>query len=188
MERYGSLTELPPGLPVPEDDGGADHLPGMRLPAVTLTATSGSGIDLADLPGCVVVFCYPRTGQPGHLPLVPEWDQIPGARGCTPQACAFRDLHAAMQAIPVQVFGLSTQSTEYQQEAVERLHLPFPLLSDTALHFTNSLRLPTFAVGGETLLKRLTLVANDGRIEKVFYPVFPPDKNANEVLSWLQQH
>ncbi len=186
--RYGALTELPPGLPVPQDDGAAAHLPGMRLPPLALPATDGSAVDLAGLADRAVVFCYPRTGRPGEPPLVDEWDLIPGARGCTPQSCAFRDLHAEFRALGAQVFGLSTQSAEYQQEAADRLHLPFLLLSDARFEFASALCLPTFEAGGETLLKRLTLVACDGRIGKVFYPVFPPDKNADEVLSWLRQH
>ena len=186
--RYGSLTELPPGLPVPQDDGAADHLPGTPLPSVTLPATDRSDVSLAAMTGRMVVFCYPRTGQPGQPPLVDEWDLIPGARGCTPQSCAFRDLHTEFAALGVKVFGLSTQTTEYQQEAVARLHLPFPLLSDARGQFSEALHLPTFEAGGETLLKRLALIARDGRIEKVFYPVFPPDKNADEVLTWLRQH
>lgn len=186
--RYGDLTELPPGLPVPQDDGAATHLPGMRLPPVTLPATDGSAVALADLAGRVVVFCYPRTGRPGDPPLVDEWDLIPGARGCTPQSCAFRDLDAEFRALEVRVFGLSAQGAAYQKEAAERLHLPFPLLSDARLEFAEAMRLPTFEAGGETLLKRLTLTAHDGRIEKVFYPVFPPDKNADEVLTWLRRH
>ncbi len=186
--RYGALTELPPGLPVPEDDGAASHLPGMALPPVTLPATDGGGVDLAGLTGRSVVFCYPRTGQPGQPPLVGEWDLIPGARGCTPQTCAFRDLHAEFAALGAGVFGLSSQDTAYQKEVAERLHLPFPILSDERLEFTSALRLPTFEVGGETLLKRLAFIALDGRIEKVFYPVFPPDKNADEVLTWLRRH
>jgi peroxiredoxin len=186
--RYGDLTELPPGLPVPQDDGAAAHLLGTRLPSIMLPATDGGAVALADLAGRVVIFCYPRTGRPGDPPLVDEWDLIPGARGCTPQSCAFRDLHAAFRARDAQVFGLSTQDTVYQQEAAERLHLPFPLLSDERLELASALRLPTFEAGGETLLKRLTLIARDGRIEKVFYPVFPPDKNADEVLIWLRRH
>ncbi len=186
--RYGALTELPPGLPVPTDDGAAAHLPGTHLPPVTLPATDGSAVDLAGLAGRIIVFCYPRTGRPGDPPLVDDWDLIPGARGCTPQSCAFRDLSAEFQTLAVRVFGLSAQSTEYQREAAERLHLPFPLLSDARGQFSEALRLPMFEAGGETLLKRLTLIALDGRIEKVFYPVFPPDKNADEVLTWLRRH
>ena len=187
--RYGALTELPPGLPVPTDDGAASHLPGMKLPSVTLPATDGGVVDLAALTGRTVVFCYPRTGQPGQPPLVDDWDLIPGARGCTPQTCAYRDLHAEFAALGVQVFGLSSQDTAYQKEAAERLHLPFPLLSDERSGgLASALRLPTFDAGSLTLLKRLAFVALDGHIEKVFYPVFPPDKNADEVLTWLRRH
>ena len=171
--RHGSLLELPPDLPVPIDDGAADHLVGLKLPSLTLPATDGSGIELASLPGRVVVYAYPRTGQPDQLPLVDDWDLIPGARGCTPQSCSFRDHHADLSAAGAQVFGLSTQTTRYQQEAVARLHLPFPLLSDAALALTAALTLPTFSAGGEALLKRLTWIARAGQIVKVFYPVFP---------------
>jgi len=185
--RRGSLAELPPDLPVPLDDGAAAHLVGRILPALMPASTDGSNVDLSSLPGWVVVYAYPRTGRPNESPLVEDWDAIPGARGCTPQSCAFRGHDADLRALHAWVFGLSTQPTEYQREAVERLHLPFPLLSDPDLAYTDVLRLPTFAVAGQTLLKRLTLIARDGRIEKVFYPVFPPDKNADEVLTWLRQ-
>lgn len=185
--RYGSLLELPPDLPVPVDDGAADHLIGLKLPMLTLMSTDGSRADLSAQQGRVVVYAYPRTGQPDQAPLVDDWDLIPGARGCTPQSCSFRDHYTDLQVLGAQVFGLSTQPTEYQQEAVTRLHLPFPLLSDAGLALTEALNLPTFKVCGETLLKRLTWIAYKGQIEKVWYPVFPPDHNAEEVLTWLQQ-
>src|SRR5918997_4685210 len=178
--------ELPEGLPVPTDDGAADHLPGMRLPPVPLISTAGDVVDLAALPGRTVVYCYPMTGRPGS-DLPPGWDEIPGARGCTPQSCSFRDHHAELRALGARVFGLSTQSTEYQREAAGRLHLPFDLLSDEGLAFAGTLELPTFEVEEMTLIKRLTLVIDDGRIEKVFYPVFPPNENAQEVVGWLRR-
>lgn len=158
----------------------------MAIPSLALAATSGEEIDLAALPGRTVVYAYPMTGRPG-VALPGGWDEIPGARGCTPQSCAFRDHHAELQALGARVFGLSTQDTEYQREAAERLHLPFPLLSDAGLRLTNALRLPTFEVEGMTLHKRLTMVVQDGRIEHVFYPVFPPDRNAEEVMGWLDR-
>lgn len=159
---------------------------GMRLPRIALPATDGTEVDLSSLPGLIVVYAYPRTGQPG-VPNPPGWDLIPGARGCTPQTCAFRDHFAELQSRGVRhVFGLSTQPTAYQQEVAARLHLPFPLLSDESLGLTTSLRLPTFRTTGMTLLKRLTLVIQDARIEHVFYPVFPPDWNAGEVVAWLR--
>ncbi len=172
-------------LPAPEDDGTARHLPGMRLPSVPLPATDGSVVDLASLSGRTVVFAYPRTGRPGEAN--PEgWDLIPGARGCTPQTCAFRDLYGELRSLGVEhLFGLSTQSSEYQRELAERLELPFPILSDESLALTRSLRLPSFETHGMTLLKRLTLVNRDGVIEHLFYPVFPPDGNAAEVAGWL---
>ena len=184
MPRSDKLHELPANLPVPVDDGACAHLTGMRLPSVLLASTAGRLVDLAVLPGRSVVYCYPRTGRPDHDP--PEgWNAIPGARGCTPQSCAFRDHRRELQALGASVFGLSTQRTDYQREAAERLHLPVELLSDAELRFATALRLPTFTVAGMTLLKRTTLIVSDGRIEQVFYPVFPPDKNAEEVLDWL---
>ena len=152
-------------------------------------ATDGSQVSLARLAGRVVVFAYPRTGEPGKPSLVDDWDMIPGARGCTPQTCAFRDLHKVLiEAGAARVFGLSTQDTAYQLEAAERLHLPFPLLSDARLELTRALRLPTMQVAGLTLIKRLALVIDDGSIAKVFYPVFPPDRNAADVHAWLAEH
>ncbi len=179
-------TTLPEGLPVPTDDGAAAHLAGMKLPQLALVATTGSTVDLSTQPGRSIVFAYPRTGQPGQPLPTPDWDMIPGARGCTPHTCGFRDLYAEFQALRCAVYGLSTQNTAYQREMVERLHVPFPVLSDANLELTRALRLPTFTVAGEVLLKRLAWVADDGRITKVFYPVFPPDKNAEEVLNWLR--
>lgn len=173
-------------LPAPEDDGGARHLPGVRLPDLALPATDGTSVNLGKLPGRTVVFAYPMTGRPG-VALPGGWDLIPGARGCTPHACAFRDLHAELKAAGADhVFGLSTQSPDYQKEAAERLHLPFPLLSDARQELAGALTLPVMEVEGHVLLKRLALVADDGVIVKVFYPVFPPDRNAGDVLAWLQ--
>jgi peroxiredoxin len=176
---------LPADLPVPHDDGAARHLTGRKLPALALAATDGSRVDLSKLRGRTVVYIYPRTGVPGQAS--PDgWDQIPGARGCTPQSCAFRDHFAELKQLGVaHLYGLSTQDTAYQSEAVERLHLPFPLLSDQNLELARALELPTFTVAGMTLLKRMAWVIDDGAISKVFYPVFPPDKNAEEVIAWL---
>lgn len=176
-------------IPAPEDDGAARHLAGTALPDVPLPATDGSSVSLAKIPGRVVVFAYPRTGVPGQPSPVDDWDMIPGARGCTPQSCAFRDLHKVMIAAGAsRVFGLSTQDTGYQKEAAERLHLPFPLLSDEKLGLSKALRLPMMQVADMTLIKRLALVIDDGKITKVFYPVFPPDRNAGDVLAWLEQN
>jgi peroxiredoxin len=176
-------------IPAPVDDGAAKHLQGTRIPDIALAATDGSQVSLARLAGRIVVFAYPRTGEPGKPSLVSDWDMIPGARGCTPQTCAFRDLHKVLiEAGAARVFGLSTQDPAYQKEAATRLHLPFPLLSDEKLAFTRALRLPTMQVAGLTLIKRLALVIDDGVIAKVFYPVFPPDKNASEVDAWLREH
>lgn len=181
-----SLSTLPPDLPVPVDDGAAAHLAGTRIPHVALAATDGGTVDLAALPGLVVVFAYPRTGRPGEPSLVDDWDAIPGARGCTPHTCGFRDLHADFGALGARVFGLSTQDTAYQREMVERLHVPFPVLSDERLELTNALRLPTMEVAGQTLLKRIAWIARDGVIERAFYPVFPPNENASVVLAALR--
>ena len=167
------------------DDGAADHLVGLRLPAISLQATNGDSIVLANRSGTVVVYAYPRTGVPGK-PNPDGWDMIPGARGCTPQSCAFRDQHKELTSLGVaEVFGLSTQTTRYQRELVERLHLPFSILSDNQMCLTHELRLPTIEVSGEKLLKRLTMVIEAGRISKVFYPVFPPDRNAHDVVDFL---
>jgi len=177
---------LPPDIPVPQDDGRARHLTGVKVPDVALPATGGGMVNLATLKGRTVVYVYPRTGVPGVDPP-PGWDQIPGARGCTPQSCGFRDHFAELKALGVaQVFGLSTQDTGYQQEAADRLHLPFPILSDAELNLATSLHLPMFMMSGMTLLARMALVIEDGEIVKVFYPVFPPDKNAEEVVAWLR--
>ena len=177
---------LPAALPVPQDDGAADHLTGAVLPAMALAATDGSQVDLSRLKGMTVVYIYPRTGRPGHE--LPEgWDACPGARGCTPQSCSFRDHMAELRGLGVShLFGLSSQDTEYQREAADRLHLPFALLSDDDLEFTQALRLPTFTIAGMTLLKRMVLVITDGVVGKVFYPVFPPDQSAAEVVAWLK--
>src|SRR5215475_7216240 len=180
------LLQLPPDLPVPVDDGATRHLVGMKMPDLALAATDGATVNLSRLPGRTVVYAYPRTGEPGK-PMIDGWDAIPGARGCTPQSCGFRDHHAELKSLGVaQLFGLSTQDTDYQHEAVTRLHLPFAILSDADLELTRALKLPTFTIAGMTLMKRLTLVIDDGVITKVFYPVFPPDQNAEEVIAWLK--
>jgi peroxiredoxin len=177
--------ELPQDLPVPTDDGAAAHLHGMRMPRVALRSTSGRLVDVGDLgPGRTVLYLYPRTGRPDRG--VPAgWDSIPGARGCTPESCGFRDHFADLTALGAGVFGVSTQDTDYQREAVHRLELPFELLSDFGLELTEAMRLPTFQFEGETLLKRLTLIVLQGQVEHVFYPVFPPDRHAEEVITYL---
>jgi peroxiredoxin len=177
---------LPADIPAPQDDGAARHLTGLKLPPVALAATDGSQVDLLKLSGRTVVYIYPRTGVPGR-PLPEGWNEIPGARGCTPQSCGFRDHFAELERLGVaRVFGLSSQDSAYQREAVERLHLPFAVLSDERLELARAIKLPTFKVAGMTLLKRMALVIDDGIITKVFYPVFPPDKNAEEVIAWLR--
>ena len=179
------LETLPSDLPAPDDDGAADHLTGMQLPAVRLPGTDGRDHDLGALAGLVVLYCYPMTGRPDRN-LPDGWDAIPGARGCTPQSCAFRDHMAELRALGVgAVFGVSTQDTDYQREAAERLHLRFPLLSDADGRLAGALRLPHMEVEGRVLLKRLAMVVSDGVIGTVFYPVFPPDRSAADVLDYL---
>ena len=186
--RPSDLLTLPADLPVPVDDGACAHLPGMALPPIALWATDGSMVrlDAREAPR-TVVFAYPRTGRPGEEPPggLEAWNAIPGARGCTPQACAYRDRHAELVALGVRVFGLSTQDTAYQREAVDRLHLPYAILSDEHLELTRSLRLPTFEQAGLVLLRRHTLVIAGGSVEHVFYPVFPSDRDAEQVIAWL---
>jgi len=179
------LTTLPENLPVPEDDGCSDHLHGMQWPHISLPATNKLQVDLAELGGFVVVYVYPMTGQP-DVPLPDGWDNIPGARGCTPQCCGFRDHYADLQEFNAQVFGLSVQSSAYQFEVQQRLHLPFDLLSDSELGVKSALRLPTFEVANMELYKRITVIIKDGRICKVFYPVFPSDENAQAVVEWFK--
>ena len=172
-------------IPAPEDDGAANHLTGMALPDVALPATDGENVTLAKIEGRTVVYIYPMTGQP-NVALPDGWDDIPGARGCTPQSCSFRDHFAELKQLGVgHVFGLSTQDTPYQQEVAERLHLPFPVLSDEAGALREALNLPSMEVEGRVLLKRMAWVIDDGVIVKVFYPVFPPDQNAEAVIEWL---
>lgn len=182
-----NLGTLPPGLPRPLDDGECDHLAGRAIPDIRLPSTAGRKVDLGALgSGRTVIYCYPRTGVPGEG-LPDGWDTIPGARGCTPEACAFRDHQSELAALGVTVFGLSTQDTAYQRELVERLHLPFEILSDAEFQLTDTLRLPTFEVDGMRLIRRLTLVVRGGIVEHVFYPVFPPDAHAKEVVRWLER-
>jgi peroxiredoxin len=179
------VYSLPPNLPAPEDDGAADHLSGLAIPDLTLDSSQGP-VDLAELAReRLVLYVYPRTGRPGQPLLVPDWDEIPGARGCTPQSCAFRDHAAELAAYGAKVAGISAQPLEEQVEFAERNRMPFPVGADPELRLRDALDLPTMEVGGLTLYKRLALVADEGVIRKVFYPVFPPDRNAEEVLEWL---
>ena len=180
-----NLNQLPTDLPVPQDDGACNHLVGMPLPNVALLATDGSMVNFSQLAGRLVIYCYPMTGQP-NVPLPEGWDQIPGARGCTPQSCAFRDHYQELQALHANVFGLSVQSTEYQREMATRLHLPFQVLSDEQYQFQKALNLPTFVAAGMTLLKRVTLISHQGRIEAVHYPIFPSDSDPAWVLDYLR--
>lgn len=187
MVRTDDLYKLPDNLPVPVDDNACDHLTGMQLPSILLPSTGGGAVDLPKLAGTVVVYCYPRTGDPNKEPT-PGWNDIPGARGCTPQTCAFRDHYQELRGLNATIHGVSTQTTNDQQAMAARLHVPFDVLSDADLTFTRALDLPTFTVESMTLIKRLTLIVKDGVIEKVFYPVFPPDKNPGEVIAWLSLH
>jgi peroxiredoxin len=182
------LDRLPPNLPVPQDDGGCRHLVGMRLPDLELASTRNRRVNLAKVTARrVVVYAYPMTGRPG-VTLPAGWDEIPGARGCTLETCGFRDHHADLATLQTEVYGVSVQTTEYQQEMVTRLKVPFEVLSDAQMTLVRALKLPTFTAGGMTLIKRLTMVASAGRIEHVFYPVFPPDTHAEEVIGWLRAH
>jgi peroxiredoxin len=180
-----SFTQLPAGLPIPEDDGACAHLLGKHLPDLSLASTSNLPINLSQCPGVSVLYAYPLTGRPG-VPLPPGWDKIPGARGCTPESCAFRDHHAEIRQLGAEIFGLSTQATDYQKEVHERLHLSFDLLSDEAFTFTDALSLPAFSVASMRLLRRVTLISFSGVIERVFYPIFPPDRHPAEVVSYLK--
>lgn len=176
-------TRLPANLPIPEDDGAADHLTGLQLPSIALPSSQGGELELAERHN-VVVYVYPRTGTPGK-PSPVGWDDIPGARGCTPQSCAYRDSVAEFAALGASIVGVSTQTQAEQREFAEREHIPFPLLSDVDLRLQERLNLPTFEVEGMILYKRLTLIVDEDKITKVFYPVFPPDRDAAEVLGWL---
>ena len=182
-----NLNQLPDSLPVPLDDGAADHLRGLVLPQISLQSTQGNRIAVGGFAGRVVIYCYPMTGQPG-VALPDGWDEIPGARGCTPQTCAFRDHYQELQTLGAEVIGLSVQSTEYQREMAERLHLPFPVVSDINYQFQKALNLPTFVTAGMTLLKRVTLIANAGVIEAVHYPIFPSNSDAEWVINYLKNH
>jgi peroxiredoxin len=179
-----SLSALPPNLPVPVDDGACEHLPGLSLPPLVLESSSGA-VDLAELASPrLVLYVYPRTGSPDR-PAPAGWDEIPGARGCTPQSCAFRDLHAELEALGASVAGLSSQPLAEQVEFAARNAISHPVVADPDLRLASVLRLPTFEFEGATLYRRVTLVAEEGRIAKVFYPVFPPDRNAADVVAWL---
>jgi peroxiredoxin len=181
------LVNMPANLPMPEDDGGCNHLVGLGLPDINVQSTSSGMVNLARQTGWIVIYCYPMTGRPGQV--IPDgWASIPGAAGCTPQSCSFRDGHGSLAALDVKVFGMSTQSTADQIEAIHRLRLPYELISDSALSFAPTLKLPLFEISGMTFFKRVTLVVEDGIIKKYFYPVFPPDRNVDEVLSWLRLH
>ncbi len=182
------LYILPDNLPVPEDDSACTHLEGSRVPAIALVTTNNRKVDLSSESGITVVYFYPMTGSPDSPPMI-GWNEIPGARGCTPQTCAFRDHYAELKELgAIHVFGASSQPLAEQKATVERLHLPFELLNDSAFEFANALRLPTFEYEKLKLIKRLTLIINHGTILKVFYPVFPPNENAAEVIAWFKSN
>ena len=174
-------------MPIPKDDGTTNHLQGMKLPNISLKATNGKTINLGEIKGRLVIYCYPMTGQP-NVALPKGWDQIPGARGCTPQSCSFRDHYQELQTLGVEVLGLSVQTMEYQKEMANRLHLPFPVVSDVNYEFQKALNMPTFLVEEMTLLKRVTLIVNHGLIEAVHYPIFPSDSDAIWVIDYLKGH
>ena len=182
-----NLNQLPTDLPIPQDDGSTNHLNGLKLPNLSLNASNGKAINLADIKGKLVVYCYPMTGQP-NVALPEGWDQIPGARGCTPQSCSFRDHYQELQELGAEVLALSVQPTEYQKEMVDRLHLPFQVVSDVNYQFQKALNLPTFVAAGMKLLKRVTLIANNGEIEAVHYPIFPSDSDPSWVIDYLKSH
>jgi peroxiredoxin len=182
-----NLNQLPSDLPIPQDDGAANHLVGMRLPAISLGATTDGQFNLGEFKGRLVIYCYPRTGQP-NVALPDGWDQIPGARGCTPQSCSFRDHYQELRSLGAEVVGLSVQSTEYQQEMADRLHLPFPVLSDVDYQLQQALKLPTFVASGMILLRRITLIVNQGVIEAVHYPIFPSDSDPAWVIDYLKKN
>jgi len=182
----GPLTELPKDLPKPEDDGRASHLVGQQLPSIKLCSTSGAEIDLTTFGGTIVLFAYPMTGEPGKA-LPTDWVSIPGAAGCTLESCGFRDHYDELTELGCHIFGLSTQQQDVQAEAKERLGLQFDILSDYDMEFTRSLKLPTMSPDGIAMIKRITLICNDGVISHVFYPIFPPDTHADEVVAWIQQ-
>jgi len=182
-----NLNQLPADLPIPQDDGSTNHLRGMRLPNVSLAATNGKTINLGDIKAKLVIYCYPMTGQP-NVALPDGWDQIPGARGCTPQSCSFRDHYQELQALGAEVIGLSVKTSEYQKEMADSLHLPFHVVSDANYQFQKALNMPTFATAGMTLLKRVTLIANNGVIEAVHYPIFPSDSDPAWVIDYLKHH
>jgi peroxiredoxin len=179
-----SLYELPEGLPVPEDDGACDHLLGKMLPQLTLESSRGPVSMRALSMDRLVLYIYPRTGQPGQ-PAGPEWDAIPGARGCTPQSCAFRDHAADLAELGADLAGLSAQPLEEQVEFAERNHIPYPVIADPERKLGAALGLPTFDFDGMTLYKRVTLVVEACAVAQVFYPVFPPNQNAADVVAWL---
>ena len=182
-----SYEELPDNLPVPEDDGACDHLPGARLPDMELQATDGGKVNLSRLPGTTVVYCYPMTGGGPDVTMPEGWDDIPGARGCTPQSCSFRDHYAELSALGAAVYGLSGQDMEYQRELAERLHLPFPVLNDKGLELCDAMGIPTFEAGGMRLVKRVTMIIRDGAVETVHYPVFPSNSDPEWVISYLSR-
>jgi peroxiredoxin len=188
QQKPPSPDPLPPNLPVPKDDGGAKHLTGMAVPSIPLMSTSKRMVDISKPTRArTIVYFYPMTGRPG-VTMPPGWDDIPGARGCTLETCGFRDLHAELAKLNAGVYGISVQSTDYHKEMVDRLKVPFDVLSDEKMALAKAMKLPLFTAGGMTLNKRLTLVLRGGKVEHVFYPVFPPDKHADEVIAWLKAH
>ncbi len=187
MSQYNLLNPDWSKIPAPKLDASLEHLNNFIIPEIKLSSTSGDEIDLSKLIGLTIIYVYPMTGQP-NVALPEGWDEIPGARGCTPQSCSFRDNFSELKKLNIKnIFGLSSQTTKYQKEMSERLHLPYPILSDEKLVFANALKLPTFKVDNMSLIKRITLIINNNKIIKYFYPVFPPDQNVNDVIFWLRK-
>lgn len=182
-----NLHELPDNLPIPVDDGACNHLLGSRVPSIYLNATSGKSVDLGSVAGTAVIFFYPMNGKPDSPPMI-GWNDIPGARGCTPQVCSFRNEYSQLVAMNAKVFGVSSQPLADQKEASARLALPYELLNDTPLELTHAMNLPTFEYEASIYIKRITVITIDGVIKKTFYPVFPPDKNVSDVITWIKQN
>ena len=175
-------------IPAPKADVSLDHLNNYQIPEIKLQSTKGEFVNVGKLSGLSVIYIYPMTGQP-NVALPKDWDEIPGARGCTPQSCSFRDNFSELTKLNIKnIFGLSSQTTDYQKELATRLHLPYAILSDEKLAFANALKLPTFKIDNMDLIKRITLILDDNKIIKYFYPVFPPDENVNQVIAWLKNN
>ncbi|VAW52529.1 Alkyl hydroperoxide reductase subunit C-like protein [hydrothermal vent metagenome] len=181
------LYQLPEGLPVPVDDGACNHLEGAPFPSMLITVTPHATYDFSKEKGINIIFFYPMIGHPDSLPMT-GWNEIPGARGCTPQALSYKNYFRQITKLGVRLFGASSQALKEQNDAIDRLKLPFELINDSSFLLSNALKLPTFQFNEIKMIKRLTLVVVDGVIKKVFYPVFPPNKNVDDVIVWLKEN